>query len=126
MHKFKKTLFQLTFLLVLPFMALADTPQTSNPPININIPNPTNVGSDLMSVLVALLNKVVMPIAAIAVVLFIIWAGFSFLMAQGKPEEIRKAKNQLLWALIGAGILLGAAGISAVVETTVREVVNLQ
>ncbi|MEQ1499988.1 MAG: TrbC/VirB2 family protein [Parcubacteria group bacterium] len=92
---------------------------TANPPIVINIPNPTNAGSDLMSVLNTLLTRVVMPIATIAVVMYIIWAGFSFLTAQGNTKKIGEAKSRLLWALIGAGILLGAAGISALVQNTV-------
>lgn len=85
----------------------------------IDIPNPTNAGSNLIDVLTTVLQKVVMPIAAVAVTLWIIWAGFTFLMAQGKPAEIQKAQQRLLWSLIGAGILLGAAGISKVVVATV-------
>ena len=61
-----------------------------------------------------------MPIAAVAVTMWIIWAGFQFLTAQGKPAEIQKAQQNLLWSLIGAGILLGAVAIARVVENTVR------
>lgn len=64
-----------------------------------------------------------MPIAAVAVVVWIIWAGFNFLMAQGNPAKIDQAKQRLLWSLIGAGILLGAAGISTVVQNTVRALI---
>jgi hypothetical protein len=37
-------------------------------------------------------------------VIFIVLAGFSFLTASGEPEKLNKAKNQLLWALIGVAI----------------------
>lgn len=109
-------------LLVVPFFINADTsvPPTTVTPIKIDIPNPTNAGSDLMSVLVTLLNKVVMPIAAVAVVVWIVWAGFGYVIANGNPTKIEKAHQRLLYALIGAGILLGAAAISAVVERTVK------
>ena len=86
----------------------------------ITIPNPTKAGSDIMSILYAILNNIVMPIAAVAVVLWIIWAGFQYLLAQGNPAKITKANQQLLWSLIGAGVLLGAAGISKVVQNTVN------
>lgn len=99
-----------------------NTPGSTN--INVNIPNPTNAGNDLMSILVALLNNVVMPIAAVAVVVWIIWAGFGYLMAQGKPNEIAKANQRLMWSLIGGGILLGAVGISEVVQNTIESLLN--
>ena len=56
--------------------------------------------------------------AAVAVTMWIIWAGFQFVLAQGNPGAIDKAKSNLLWSLIGAGILLGAVGISAAVQST--------
>jgi hypothetical protein len=59
------------------------------------------------------------------VTLYIIYAGFTFVTAQGNPGEIQKAKQRLLWALIGAAILLGAAGIAEVVKTTVNQVTGL-
>lgn len=65
-----------------------------------------------------------MPIAAVGVVVWIVWAGFTFVTAQGKPAEIEKAKSRLLWSLIGAGILLGAAGIAEVVKTTIEALIN--
>lgn len=108
-------------LFVIPvFINAQPVNQQQNSSGVVTIPNPTNAGSDLMSVLRTLLNKVVMPIAAVAVVVWIVWAGFTYVTANGKPDKIKEAHARLLWALIGAGILLGAAGISAVVESTVR------
>ncbi len=123
MNIFKKFLIRLKVLsfLVLPVFTYA---QTGNAPANINIPNPTTAGSTLMAVLTAILNRVIMPIATVAVVMWIIYAGFTFITAQGKPAEIDKAKQRLLWSLIGAGILLGAAAISSVVQNTVQGLLN--
>lgn len=116
MKIFKKISIQLLLisLLIIPVFIHADTTQVS-----IDIKNPFNGGNDLMSLITAILNKIVMPIAAVAVVIWIIWAGFSYVIAQGKPEAIKKAHQRLLWSLVGAGILLGAAAISAVVQSTV-------
>jgi hypothetical protein len=116
---------------VVPFFVYAAqgglTPAPPAPtPIPIAIPNPfkgcppSPAKCDLMTLITSILNNVVMPIAAVGVVMWIIYAGFTFITAQGKPAEIEKAKARLLWSLIGAGILLGAAAISKVVETTIN------
>ena len=132
MNIFKKIpicLLVLSFL-VIPVFTYA---QNNTPPatsIHIGISNPFDCGlpdnnqCTLISLITAVLNNIVMPIAAVAVVIWIIWAGFTFLTAQGKPAEITKAKDRLLWSLIGAGILLGAAGISAVVQNTIQNLIH--
>lgn len=106
-----------------------NTGGSSNPVIGVRIANPFNCGGqgsdcNLITFVTVVLNNIVMPIAAVAVTLYIIWAGFMFVTAQGKPAELEKAKANLLWALIGAGILLGAAAISKVVETTVKGLIS--
>ena len=40
------------------------------------------------------------------------------------PKQIEEAHKRLLWALIGAGVILGAVAISKVVETTVNAVMG--
>ena len=93
--------------------------------ISIDIPNPaTKAGGNLIDLLRTILNSIVMPIAAVAVVMWIVYAGFTYVTAQGNPAKIEKAHQRLLWSLIGAGILLGAAGISFVVQNTVGALLN--
>ncbi len=94
--------------------------------IEVRLTNPLDCGDDctIMTLITMILNNVVMPIAAVAVVLWIIWAGFSFVTAQGNPKKIEEAKQRLLWSLVGAGILLGAAAISEVVQRTVDSLTN--
>lgn len=118
-------------LLYLPVYALAQNTQTPgvtiNPPVTttVHFTNPFKGGNnDLMSLLTVILNDVVMPVAAVVVVLYIIYAGFTFVTAQGKPVEIQKAQQRLLWALIGAGILLGATAISHAVQGTVNQLIQ--
>ncbi|MES3005292.1 MAG: hypothetical protein V4690_04310 [Patescibacteria group bacterium] len=97
-----------------------ENPKTTT--IGVNLTNPVDCGDNctIMSLITLILKNVIMPIAAVAVVLWIIWAGFTFITAQGKPAEIEKAKQRLLWSLVGAGILLGATAISEVVQRTVE------
>ena len=113
----------LFFLVLLPISANAQSTDLNQ---QIKISDPFNCGATsngdctLMDVINAILNNIVMPIAAVVVVIYIIYAGFTYVTAQGKPAEIEKAHQRLLWALVGAGILLGAVGISAVVQSTVK------
>ena len=112
--------FILLVLFILPVFAYGQA-TGGNPSTNISIPNPARgAGNDLLSVITTLLREVVLPIAAVLVVLWIIWAGFTYLLAQGNPQKIKEAHQRLLWSLIGAGILLGAVSISAVVQTTIK------
>lgn len=117
----------LSFFVIPIFIQAQPTPvpPDDGTPVKFEIKNPLKGGEDsLTEVIVTLLNNVVMPIAAVAVVIWIIYAGFTFLTAQGKEAEIRKAKDRLLWSLVGAGILLGAVGISKVVENTVKSLIQ--
>jgi hypothetical protein len=58
------------------------------------------------------------PIIALA----IIYTGFLFVKARGNPEQIGKAKDALLYTLIGAAILLGAFVIANAIGETVNEI----
>jgi len=113
----------LFFSTTLPFFAMAQS-DVSNGGTSIGISNPFNCGGTsnctLLTLLTAILNNIIMPVAALACAAWVIWAGFKFVMAKGNPPEITKAKQNLLWALIGVGVILGAAGISAVLQTTVQ------
>jgi len=121
----------LALLVIVPIFTNAETPTnpTTSSVVDVKIDNPLDCGKannndcTLMDLITAILNKIVMPVAAVAVVMWIIWAGFSYVMAQGKPAEIQKAHQRLLWSLIGAGILLGAAGISGVLKTTIEAII---
>ena len=59
--------------------------------------------------------KIGIPVIALA----IIYSGFLFVKARGKPEEITKAKDALVYTLIGAAILLGAWAIALLITNTV-------
>jgi hypothetical protein len=59
--------------------------------------------------------KIGIPIVALA----IIYCGFLFVAARGKPEKITKAKDALLYTLIGAAILLGAWALAKLISDTV-------
>lgn len=82
--------------------------------------NPLKFDS-LSEFLVALLN-VIIQIAFPIIVLMIIFTGFLFVKAQGKPEELKTAKTALIWTLIGAAIILGAFVLSQAICGTIQEI----
>ena len=51
----------------------------------------------------------------------IMYAGFLYVTARGNSSKIEKAHNALLWAVIGAAILLGAWVISQAISSTIDQ-----
>lgn len=133
MKNFIKTLasFCIAILVLFPIFVTAQStekiiPVSSGGPVTINfkIDNPFKGGSDLTNILNTFLEKIIMPIAAVCIVLAIIYSGFKFVMAQGDPGEIKKAREGLMYVLIGAAILLGATGISLAIKGTLSQLFN--
>ncbi len=55
------------------------------------------------------------PIAILA----IIYSGFLFVSAQGKPEKLKDARIALLWTIVGVAVLLGAQLLATVIKGTI-------
>ena len=68
------------------------------------------------------LITIVLYVGIPIVALFIIYTGFLFVEAQGNPEKLTKAKNSLMYTLIGAALLLGAFVIAEAIGATVDEI----
>jgi len=107
--------------------ALPQTPNSTNPNIIIKITNPlrVGVGDNLFSIIEAVMRNIISPLAAVLVVLAILYSGFRFITAQGNPTELEKARQGFLWALVGSAVLLGAYGISTVLRATIGQIVNI-
>jgi hypothetical protein len=123
MKFFKKKLFKLIIVLLVfcsPAFSLAQS-KVPGPVVLLENPigNTTTIQAVIAKVLVAVI-KMGIPVVALA----IIYSGFLFVKAQGNPEEITKAKDALLYSLIGAGILLGAWSIAQAVLDTVKLLVT--
>jgi hypothetical protein len=108
----KKNLAILSFLVVcvatLPLIAYAQSTGLFDNPLE----------SDSLLELFAKILRAIVRIAAIALVFAFVWVGFQFAAAQGNTESLSKARNALLWTVIGAAIILGAEGIAAVIGST--------
>lgn len=63
--------------------------------------------------------EVLLVFAVPLIVLYIMYAGYLFVTAQGNEEQISHAKSALLYALVGGVLVLGANLIIEVVQGTV-------
>jgi len=82
--------------------------------INNPIPNITSIPNLIQTILEGAL-KIGMPVVALAV----IYCGFLFVFARGNPEKLTKAREALLYTLIGAAILLGSWAIAKMISVTI-------
>lgn len=53
------------------------------------------------------------------IVLYIMYAGYLFVTAQGDSGQVSTARSALLWAVVGGVIVLGARVIVAVIQGTI-------
>ena len=77
-------------------------------------------GVNSISDLILKFMVIVSYLAVIFGVLMIIWIGLQFVLAQGKPEELKKHREQLLWVIVGIGVILGAKVLVTVVINTLQ------
>jgi hypothetical protein len=104
---------------VVPFLVQAQGGgNPSSGSIVIENPFKANTIQDLIKTIV---NDILMPIGGVVAVMMIMYAGFMYVTARGDPGQIKKARDALLWAVIGAAILLGAWVISQAISTTIDQ-----
>lgn len=82
--------------------------------------NPIKANSILEFINTAL--DVILQLAVPVAVIFIIWAGFLFVVARGNPAKLEIAKKAILYALIGVALIFGARYIAAILTTTLKEI----
>lgn len=77
------------------------------------------ISADSIAELFASILSVVIIISIPIVVFFLIYAGFLYVTAGGKPEQIKKASQSLLYGVFGAVIILAAVAILEIVKNIV-------
>ncbi len=82
--------------------------------------NPLKVNS-IQGLLVAVLGYVV-QVGVVFIVLMLVFTGFKFAMAQGKPDELQKVRSMFLWTIVGALVILGAQAIAMGVSSTITAI----
>jgi hypothetical protein len=80
--------------------------------------NPLGGVSELDQLFLEIVN-VLLIIAVPVIVFFIIFAGFTYVTAQGNPEKIKLASQSLLYGIIGGVIILGSSAIMVIIRNLV-------
>ncbi len=86
---------------------------------SITLINPLGSGATLNSFLTSILD-IVIQVGTVVIILMLVYVGFLFVIARGNPGEVTKARDALLWTVIGALILLGAKAIAVGIQATVQ------
>ena len=105
------------YALILPTISFADGGNSgcTTPGMLCNpIPNVTSIPG-LINIILTGLLQLGIPVVALA----IIYSGFLFVAARGNSEKLSKAKDTLLYTIIGAAILLGSWAIATMISNTV-------
>ena len=126
LNKNKKTFAHIIFLIIfvsmvaLPVISLAQdvdgdlsggATTITNPLKNVN-----TINGLIKKILIGVI-KIGIPIIALALV----YSGFLFVSAVGKPDKLKEAKDAFLYTLIGAAILLGSWAIAQLISETVLQ-----
>lgn len=97
------------------------------PPLSVSdlekIENPLGSGANLPNFIKSLLG-IIMKAGIPLVVLAFVFSGFYFVYAQGKPDELKKAKEILLYTVIGSAVLLGAWTIVTILTNTLNLIIT--
>lgn len=85
------------------------------------IENPLK-GADSLGGLFNTLAQFVIDLAYIVIAAFLLLSGFKFIKAQGKPEELAKAKATFWYTIVGAIIIIGMDTLIAVFKRILEQV----
>ena len=89
----------------------------------LNVTNAPNLGitglNDISQIIVGLVNWVT-GLFFVAAILFLFYAAYLYLSAAGDPEQLKKAKDQLIYSVIAIAVALLAGSIRFIVESILQ------
>ena len=84
--------------------------------------NPLNSSFSSIPNFIAGALKVMVQVAIPIIALFMVYAGFKFVTARGNSEQITSAKENFMYVIIGAILILGAWVIATLIGGTISQV----
>lgn len=84
------------------------------PPGTVRIQNPLKANN--LTELIDIILNFIFNIAFVVAPIMVILAGFLFVTGGGNPAQLEKARNLLIWTVIGFGIILISRGIPFVLK----------
>ena len=97
--------------------AQASSTATTTNTLSITLQNPL-VGVNTLPDFINHVMKGIVELLTPVIVIMFLWTGFLFVKAQGKAEDLVAAKKSLMFTIIGAALVLGANGLSLVLQAT--------
>ncbi len=94
----------------IPFIHAADL--TSNLDL---VGGESELGNEELTTTIGKLISALLSVLGVIFLLLIVWAGFTWMTAQGDPKKVDKAKDILITSVVGLIILLSAYAISTFV-----------
>lgn len=88
--------------------------------IKLNNPLKVNTIQDAVRLFVNGVVRLAIPV----LVIFYIYAGFSFIAARGNTEKIKNAKSMFFYTIIGTILILGAWAITNAIVGTVNSIIE--
>ena len=112
-------------LVALPFSAALRAPIAhAAPDLTTNLEgvnSEADLGSEDLTATIGKLIAALLSVLGVIFLLLIIWAGFTWMTAQGDPKKVDKAKDILITSVVGLIILLSAYAISTFVITQLSD-----
>ncbi|MFA5937368.1 MAG: pilin [Candidatus Paceibacterota bacterium] len=109
---FTLALFSTVFFTAVPAMAACDDPDD---PLGVDCGAASGLSADPIPNIAARIINVVLGLLGTIAVVLIVYAGFKWMTAGGKEEQVTSAKETLSAAVIGLVIILAAYAISSFV-----------
>ncbi len=89
-----------------------------------DLENPLNSNFSTIPAFIAGALKVLVIVALPIITLFIVISGFMFVFARGDSSKLTKAKENFVYVIIGALLILGAWVIATLIGGTVTQLVG--
>ncbi len=89
-----------------------------------DLENPLNKNFSSIPLFIAGALKVLVIVALPIITLFIVIAGFMFVLARGNESKLSEAKKNFVYVMIGALLILGAWVIATLIGGTVTQLVG--
>jgi hypothetical protein len=96
--------------------------QSTDLPLKIKLDNPLKVNTvqDAIRVFMDAVIKIAIPF----IVVFFIWSGLQFILAQGNSKKLEDAKRMFWYTIIGTLLILGAWAITDAIVGTVNSIAS--
>jgi len=79
------------------------------------------LGYDSLTEFLRRILQLIVQIGFPVIVLYIVFIGFKFITAEGKPDKLKEVQSLFFWAIIGALVVLGAEALSLAIQATVND-----